>query len=93
METSVNPFLELAGMMELKGDLPVLFSARVTGVQPFSVIAEGLGFSGRELRVNAALLQEPEEGEAPPVKAGDSVLCATFDGWQTIFVICKVVTG
>lgn len=93
MEASVNPFLELMALLDPKTTPPVLFSARVTGVKPFSVLAEGLGFSGSELQVNAALLQEPKEDEEPPVRAGDSVLCATFNGWQTIYVICKVVTG
>ena len=88
-----NPFLTLAAMMAPSGTQPVLFSARVTSVKPFSILAHGLGFSGSELRINAQLLQEPEEGKDPPVKSGDSVYCATADGWQTIYILCKVVTG
>lgn len=93
MEPSINPFLELAGMMDPGGTGPVLFSARVTAVKPFAIIAHGLGFSGSELQINAQLLQEPVDGEDPPVKPGDSVLCATLDGWQMIYILCKVVTG
>lgn len=93
MESSTNPFLELAGMMTPGADGPVLFSARVTALQPFSILAHGLSFAGQELRINAALTKEPEEGEEPFLRIGDSVLCATADGWQTIYVICKVVSG
>ena len=92
MQNSTNPFLDFAGLFQPTGSQPVMEQAKVTSLRPFAVFCRGLPFSGADLRVNAELLRQPEESEEPPVKAGDDVLICTVNDWQTIFVICKVVT-
>lgn len=65
---------------------------KVTSKSPLTVFCSGLSFLGKELRVNADLLKEPEEGESPPLEPGSHVLCCTLDDWQTLYILCKVVT-
>lgn len=64
---------------------------RVTATAPLTVATQGLAFTGAALGVNPMLLEEDEDFPDRRLSAGNRVLCATLDGWQTIVVICKVV--
>ncbi len=88
----MDPFMELWAQFSTPASGLAFVQGKVTSTSPLTVFSAGLSFLGKELRVNAELLKEPEEGESPPLEAGDHVLCCTLDDWQTLYILCKVVT-
>lgn len=88
----MDPFMKLLEQFHTPESGLAFSQGKVTSTAPLTVFCSGLSFTKSELRVNAELLREPEEGEEPPLEAGNSVLCCTLDEWQTLYILCKVVT-
>lgn len=88
----MDAFMKLVEAFSTPGTGLAFCQGQVTSASPFTVFCSGLSFMGSDLRVNADLLKEPEEGEEKPVQPGDQVLCCTMDDWQTLYILCKVVT-
>lgn len=102
-----NPYSAIAKMMQSpKGWL--LDEGTVVSASPLKITAFGLPFAGGEIRVNAQLLggwsQQVRIAQTvtdvsglltatgPALAAGDRVLVLSVDG-QTLYVLCKVVSG
>lgn len=85
-----NPYTAFwAAMQQHSADaagLPPVCEGVVTASEPLQVSVMGLPFGGGDLQVNEILL-DPEK----PLQKGNRVLCLSIDGWQTIYILCKVV--
>lgn len=102
--------MKLAELLHRSEDCGVqLAVGTVARRSPLSVQLGGMLFSGRELVVNAQLLDGEQvqatllSGLVPmagtltvtqtALEAGDRVVAISADGWNTVCVLCRVVSG
>ena len=80
-----DPFHEFWGLFRPSAEPPATGEGVVMNAQPLQIRAAGLLYEKTDLKLNAAINRET-------LCAGDRVLCLSMDDWQTLYILCKVVT-
>lgn len=80
-----DPYHEFWGLLQTQQVTPRAAEGIVMNALPLQIRAAGLLYEGNDLKINAAI-------DLETIFSGDRVLCLSMDEWQTLYILCKVVT-